>query len=402
MTTSALLLSDAHLSASSGRDTSQALAGLLREHADCELVLVGDILDLSLFPAPVPPEQSVPASLRDHSELLEVLRSHVRRGSPITLIPGNHDAGLATNAASYSLKRLLNAPDDRQISVSPWFVRRGSVHIEHGHLYDPDCAPNHPLAPPDAWSEGLGTALMRRFVAPNNALVFAHAHTTTPVAGLRKAFTLWGPKAPLVIARYFQTALSLCAATMTDRDRFRKDAQLGTHRISEHAAQHGLLPENLACLLDSLPPPTHQRFADTFFRLYFDRIFASTSLTLGLSSLSAAGLGLAALGPLAFGSSSLLTALGATYLAGSLLGLRRRPRYAGPVNSLSRAAQLVKETTSAELVVFGHTHVEVDEPSYVNLGSFGFGDPGRPYLLVSPDGRPERRHTPRAPIRSPE
>ncbi len=356
-------------------------------------MLVGDILDLSLFPPAVTPQESAPAALRQHPELLEALKRHVRRGSPVTLIPGNHDAGLATEATARSLKRLLACPDDRQLSISPWFVRRGALHVEHGHLYDRDCAPNHPLAPPDSRSEGLGTALMRRFIAPNEAWIFAHAHATTPLAGLGTALNKWGPRAPLIIANYFRTAVSLCAASVTDRERFIKDAQQGTERLPQHAEKTGIPKEKLDRLLGSLPPPTHQRLSDTFLRLYFDRIFASASLALGLSSLTAAGLGLRAMGALSPAGSSLLTALGASYLIGSLINGGKR--YVGPVSSLSRAAQLVRETTDAHLVVFGHTHVEVDEPNYINLGSFGLSGPPRPYLLVSSQGRPERRYAAR-------
>src|SRR5690606_21193980 len=94
--------------------------------------------------------------------------------------------------------------------VSPWFVRRGGVHIEHGHLWDRDNAPLHPLDDWSAATEPLGVALMRRFVARRGALEFAHAHDTTPVAGLARAFALYRFRAPLVIAQYFATAGALC------------------------------------------------------------------------------------------------------------------------------------------------------------------------------------------------
>src|SRR5690606_16338269 len=97
-----------------------------------------------------------------------------------------------------------------RLEVSPWFVRRGSVHVEHGHLYDPDNAPSHPLAPWSIATEPLGIALTRRFLAPNGVFAFAHAHETTPLAGLLRTFRLYGPRAPLIVYRYFATAIRLC------------------------------------------------------------------------------------------------------------------------------------------------------------------------------------------------
>src|SRR5690606_8448402 len=141
-------------------------------------------------------------ALAPHDKAVEALRAHVARGQKVTLVPGNHDAGLNNEKWARELRRKLNAPDDRCVEIAPWFIRRGNVHIEHGHLYDPDCANNHPLADHNPLSEGLGTALMRRFVAPHDALFFAHANQTTMTSGVTKAFKKWGPKAPLVILDY--------------------------------------------------------------------------------------------------------------------------------------------------------------------------------------------------------
>src|SRR5690606_38090528 len=132
--------------------------------------------------------ESLSAAFTPHTSVIAVLREHVGRGQKLTIIPGNHDSGLHGAAQLRALRTLLGATDERTVEVASWFIRRGAVHVEHGHLYDPDCANNHPLGLPNAHSEGLGTSLMRRFVAPNDALFLAHKNHMTLTSGLKTAF----------------------------------------------------------------------------------------------------------------------------------------------------------------------------------------------------------------------
>jgi UDP-2,3-diacylglucosamine pyrophosphatase LpxH len=394
-----LILSDTHLSREYGRSTSSALASLLAHHRDAELILAGDIFDLSLDAARVPASDSLAEVIAAHEQLRTALQSHLQAGRRVTLVPGNHDAALTNPSAIEALRRCLRVPDERQLTVSPWFVRRGDVHIEHGHLYDPDNAPNHPLGGHDPRTEPLGTALMRRFVAPNDALVFAHAHETTPVSGLSTAFRLWGVRAPWVVARYFATAFRLCAEAARGERAFEAEVARGERALAAHAHAMGLDPTCVARLLELAPMPTHRGFRDTFLRLYFDRIFATLSVAAGLGLLGAAGLGATGLGATGLGAAglgaaglvgrgvilpgagALLTALGAGYLLHDVTS--HQSRYSGlVVPRLGEAAGLVRQTTGASLVVFGHTHVEVNEPGYVNLGSFGYARGQRPYLAL--------------------
>jgi predicted phosphodiesterase len=189
-----LILSDAHLSKDYGSEISRGLAEILSRHRDAEVIFAGDIFDLSLDSAEVDPADSLNAAVAPHESTIEALRAHIALGGKVTFVPGNHDSSLSHKAATFQLRKLLGANDDRTIEFAPWFLRRDGVHIEHGHLYDPDCAPNHPLARPNPRSEGLGTALMRRFVAPNDALFLAHANQMTPISGLKIALDRWGIK----------------------------------------------------------------------------------------------------------------------------------------------------------------------------------------------------------------
>jgi hypothetical protein len=63
-----------------------------------------------------------------------------------------------------------------------------------------------------------------------------------------------------------------------------------------------------------------------------------------------------------------------------------------PVKRLFEGAELVRRTTGAKLVIFGHTHCEDEAEGYKNSASFSYTyREGSPYLLVDPAGRAERR-----------
>lgn len=393
---SLLILSDTHLSRGYGKRCGQELATLLRAHADCELVFAGDIFDLSLDAPTVPLRESLGRALAPHGELLDALKQHTQRGGRLTIVPGNHDGPLFEPDLSEELRRHIQPQRAENVQVCPWFLRRGDLHIEHGHLYDPDCAPNHPLADSNRESEGLGTALMRRFVAPNDALIFAHAHETTPLSGLRTAIQKWKIRSPLLIANYFRTAGGLMAEARAT-DVVERDRAQGTALVAQHARGQGLKSDALEQLLYAAPVPTHHSVELMFRRLYFDRILSGVCLSVGLGLLAARGLGTEQVASTLFEPSGMLSFGGLLLLAfgaGSLAGSLRRDHQAGEasvVERLEQGARAIRETTGAPWVILGHSHVEADEPGYLNLGSFGFPRGlGRPYLLASASGRPQK------------
>jgi len=397
-----LILSDVHLSRDYGQEAARDLAEVVHSHPHCEILLAGDVVDLTLDSARVPVDVSLASALRPHGQLVEALRNHIRTGGRLTLVPGNHDACLNHPEGTAQLRQLLEAQNEASVQVLPWFVRRGPVHIEHGHLYDPDCAPNHPLADPNPRHEGLGNALMRRFVAPNDAYCFAHQNQTTMASGVTRAFAEWGPRAPLVIANYLQTALLLWGEATFKKGTVSREKRQGSHRLAAHAASQAVLQGALDELLAQAPSPTHHSSRDTFYRLYFDRVFSAFSMVTGVGLLASAGLA-TALGAVPLVSSAgaltatgaLLSSVGAGYLTVSVTKTKNRYGHA-VIKQLEQAAQTIAQSTGAGLVVMGHSHVEVDQPGYVNLGSFGFPRQGRPYLMVDTAGKHEKRWHARA------
>ncbi len=368
-----LVVSDLHLSPAS-TETSAALSALVRAHAGVEIVLSGDSFGLSSDPPARDPRESVASVLSAQPELAAALRAHLAQGGKLSFLAGNHDEALTNPDMPAALSALLELSSGAALSVSPWFIRRGDVHIEHGHLWDPDNAPAHPLASWSVNSEPLGIALTRRFIAKRGVYEFAHAHETTLLRGLTRAFRLFGARAPLLVGQYFAASACICFETLFDRGLAEQRAS-GARALPALSQESGVSRASLEALLHAAPAPTHAAFRSTFFRLYYDRVLASALVSAGLSTaLIAPPLG------------ALATLAGSAYLYTNVKqsGARYRDR---PQRLLRHGADEVRRLTDAKLVVFGHTHVPVIEPGYANAGSFGYPGPGgRPYLWVNEAG----------------
>jgi hypothetical protein len=274
-----------------------------------------------------------------------------------------------------SLLSALELSSEAPLFVCPWFVRRGGVHIEHGHVYDPDNAPLHPLAPWSPLTEPLGVALTRRFLVPCGALSLVHAHETTPLAGLARVMRLFGHRGPLVVARYFGVAAALCWQSLGQRGGF--DPLQDELAVETFARDADVDLDCVRALLRSLPAATHRRFIRTFRRLYLDRACAT-----------AAALGAVAVSVTTGGAAPVAGALvAAGYLGASCLG-EGTSRYAGRLEvRLRTAARSIGLITGSRLVILGHSHHGDSAPGYANPGSFGYPDANVPrYILVDIDG----------------
>lgn len=376
-----VVVSDLHLEQLGSKNTARAMAELVRDHPGREIVLGGDVFGLSHDPKEHDPVASVIGILSAHPELEAALRDHLERGGKLTLLAGNHDAALAEPRMLSALSRRLG-DTQHGLSVARWFIRRGAVHVEHGHLWDPDNAPAHPLAGWSHQSEPLGISLTRRFVARRGVWQFAHAHETTLLRGLQRAFQIFGWRAPLLVQQYFATSAGIVFETLFDRG-LSEERRQGELELSRTATREGVDEAALRRLLDRVPPPTHVDFWRTFLRLYYDRVLAALGASTALTWLLRAPTPPGAL--LALGSAAYLS------LNVRMAGARYTNR---PVRLLRDGAAVVRELTRAELVVFGHTHVPELSAHYANSGSFGYPPHGhgRPYLLIDPRGSAELRY----------
>lgn len=370
-----IVASDLHLSADASAGTVRDLGRLCRAHPGHELILAGDVFNLSWEPAERSAVDAVLSLFSAFPELGSALRAHLSRGTPVTLIAGNHDAGLLRPELRGALLQRLELNLDAPLTLAPWFVRRGPVHIEHGHFYDPDNAPAHPLAEWTPETEPLGIALTRRFVRPSGAYHFSHAHETTPLAGIAKAFRIYGARTPLIIAQWFRIAGKLCLEARA-QGRFQAEERAGEAALLDFARTVELDPEVLQTLLRNGAVPTHRNFRDTFMRLYFDRVFASMGLLLSSGAYLAWK-------SRAAGIAGLLAGL---YLVQSIQ--RTGNRYEDlPEERLRAAAERIRQLTCAQSVVFGHTHHVDEVPGYANSGSFGYSSQARPYVRGDERGK---------------
>jgi hypothetical protein len=366
-----VVLGDLHLV----RETPQAVSGdlgrLVAAHPGARLVFAGDLFDLPASSPRRPPRETVTALLGAHPEARAALGRHLDTGGEIWLLGGNHDAEVGTAGFAEHFTAALGAePASRaRVRATPWFFREGGLHLEHGHLYDPDNAPAHPLV---HGAPSLGVHFVEEFIAPAGAHQYLQTNDDTPLRLLMAAFAWYGPRAPHVIVRYFYAAFG---AMLKSGPFYRGagEAAAGQALADDFARSRGVTRELCERLVALGARPTMESLADTFSRLYFDRVIATLALAGGLGALAA---GRRAAGGAAAG-------LGALLMMTSWW--RGHDRYGGTVpERLATSAGQIAEATGARLVVFGHTHREADTGAYANTGSFAFprGAPGRPYLEI--------------------
>jgi len=366
-----IAVGDLHLT----RDTPPHVAGdlvrLVRENPGDRLMLAGDLFDLSADFPRTPPLSALKSALDAQAPLFAALGEHVDRGGELFLVAGNHDAAIGEPDAQHEVLAALGVHGEARARVrtSPWFLEADSVHLEHGHFYDADNAPAHPLF---SCVRSLGVHFVEEFIAPTGAFRYLNANDEMPLKLLISAFRWYGPRGPYVVYRYFRAAFHALARSGPFVDPT-IDLERGRAREKWFAEEHALSEALLSELARLGATPTMSSLNATFRRLYLDRVAATLML--------ASGIGLAARGKTSKGA--LVLGAGAALMATSwALGY---DRYGGTVQeSLAKAAETVGDATGARLVVFGHAHRVALTPRYANTASFAFPGraPGRPYLQI--------------------
>ncbi|EYF02371.1 Hypothetical protein CAP_7142 [Chondromyces apiculatus DSM 436] len=370
-----MVLADLHLVRGTPPEVSQDLARLLADHAGARVVFAGDLFDLSSEAPGMPRPKALREALGVHAVVRAALAEHVDRGGELWLVGGNHDAEVGDDGFGGELSSALGLSREAQgrVRTTPWFFREGGLHIEHGHLYDPDNAPAHPLV---SGQRSLGVHFVEEFIAPTGAHRYLQANDQTPLKLFLSAFTWYGPRAPYVIYRYFHAAIGAVLQSgpfYQDRG----EAEGADARVARFAEAAGVGREVADALLGLSATPTMESVARTFSRLYFDRVLATLSLGAGATAMA---LGKRGVGAAALAGGAM--AMAVSWAAG-------HNRYAGTVTErLATSAAGVAEATGARLVVFGHTHKEALGERYANTGSFSFprGAPGRPFVEVEGTG----------------
>ncbi len=372
-----IVLADLHLVGQTPKPLGEDLAQLVSSHAGARIVLAGDLFDLPSEMPNVARDKALASALEAQAHVRRALAEHVERGGQLWLVSGNHDTEVGAPGFQDALATAFGVSTEARarIRATPWFFREGGLHIEHGHLFDPDNAPAHPLV---IGARSLGTHFVEELIAKTGAHRYLNANDQTPLKLLTSAFTWYGRQGPYVVYRYFYTALSALAASGPFY-RGRGENEAGKEHEAPFAEEHGVPHEMIQALLERAAEPTMASLKRTFARIYFDRVIATLTMM--------GGLGAVAMGRKVGGT--LATCAGAALMGVSWA--QGHDRYTGTVTErLRNGARSVREVTGAELVVLGHTHREALEEGYANTGSFAFhgSAPGRPFLEI--EGTRER------------
>jgi hypothetical protein len=369
--TKTIAFGDLHLARETPARVAEDFVRLVRSNPGARLLSAGDLFDLSAdFPGQRPLE-AIRSALEAQPALTAALGEHVDRGGELWMVAGNHDAAIGEPDARPVLLEALKVRGDAALRVrtSPWFIRHDGLHLEHGHLYDPDNAPSHPLYP---CVRSLGVHFVEQFIAPTGAFRYLNANDETPLKLLLSAFRWYGVRGPYVVYRYFHTAFD---ALTRSGPLFEAEPGLraGRARAPGFASEQGIAPELLDALTALAARPTMTSLNATFQRLYLDRVAATVTLMAGCALLAAGK------------RREAIYALGAGALAMGTSWALGHDRYGGAVpEQLDRAALEVREVSRSHLVVFGHAHREALRDGYANTASFAFprGTPGRPFLEI--------------------
>lgn len=385
-----IVIGDLHLTRHTPRAVSADLSRLLADHPGDTVVLAGDFFDLSTDAPYAERRDAIEGVFAVHEDARRAMGRHLDGGGEITLLGGNHDADLGQRDVGPALLDAVGPSTEgrRRLTTCPWFWRHRGVHFEHGHLYDPDNAPSHPLI---VGEPSLGVHFSAEFIHPTGAHRYLQQNDETPLKLFLSSFRWYGPRAPYVIYRYFHAAV---AALSRSGPLYRgaPERRQGEAMHARYAEEMGVPESTVEAILSLGAPSTLESWPGTFARLYLDRVMATLLMT--------SGLGAAALGPKKSGAA--LATLGAMLMTTSWLSGHNRYR-GNVVDHLTTAARRIARETDARLVVFGHTHRQCVAEPYANTGAFGFpepGSPGRPYLTIEWDGldRPRaiERHLPPA------
>ncbi len=380
------VLGDLHLACHSPVELGRDFAALLDRHAGERVIVAGDFFDLVSEEAK-PESQTLARVLHAHPLVRIALGRFLDQGGELTLTGGNHDAAIASQGMRAALLETIGtaATSRCRLRTATWFLREQDVHIEHGHFYDPDNTPAHPLV---NGAPSLGVHFSAEFVQPTGAHRYLLVNDSTPLDLLLSAFRWYGARGPYVVYRYFYAAFAALAKAGPFH-RPEAEQQLGEQRLARFAEETGMTAEQVDAMLQSGARSTLQSWSATFARLYMDRVLATLLISGGLS------------GALLSGGLRRKVGLGAVTLGSMLMvlsWLRGHNRYRGNVvDRLATAAERIVATSGAKLVVFAHTHREALKEGYANTGAFAFpGDaPGRPYLEVlhtSTGPKAERRY----------
>ncbi len=366
-----LVVADVHLTQNTPPAISSDLAAFVDAHRGARIFVAGDLFDRSAEGEPPPSLEDVFGA---HRELGRAFGEHLDVGGELLLAAGNHDAEVGGSGFLAALGEALGLSHGARgrLSATPWFFREGGLHVEHGHVFDPDNAPAHPLV---HGAPSLGVRFVHDFIAPTGAYAFLNRNDKLPLELFVEAFTRYGARGPYVVATFFRAAFAALANAGPFYD-LAGERSLGERRLVEFAEGTRVSADDLRAVLAECQAPTMSDLGATFGRLYLDRVASAVAL-LAAGGLALVGRRKAALALALVGAATMVSSWASSY-----------NRYAGKVIAqLGAGARHIAEVTNADLVVLGHAHHAEISHKYANPGSFSFS-PGesRTFLEVEERG----------------
>ncbi|HEX7666279.1 MAG TPA: metallophosphoesterase, partial [Polyangiaceae bacterium] len=248
-------LGDIHLTRNSPASVVDDVARFFDEHRGDRVLFTGDVLDLSA---------DVDAKIDMHPKVAMALAAHLEGGGEIFWVAGNHDAPVAEPGFAAHVARALGVSADAaaRFHVSPWFFRFGGIHLEHGHRFDSDNAPAHPLVPD---GPSLGVTFVEEFIVPTGAHAYLNANDGTPLDLFVNAFRWYGRRGPYVVAKFFTTAATALRRSGTGFDAHAQILE-GAQKQADFASAHGVDENVLESLRGAGAVPTLASRRDTFSR----------------------------------------------------------------------------------------------------------------------------------------
>jgi len=207
-----IILGDLHLVRGTPAKVIDDLLELILAHAGARLVFAGDLFDLSADHPGVNKARALSDAISQQPRVRRALAEHVDGGGALWTVGGNHDAAIGDPKHVDVLRSSLglSAANGERVRSTPWFFREGGLHIEHGHLYDPDNATTHPLV---TGVRSLGVHFVEEFIAPTGAFRYLNSNDGTPLELLLSAFKWYGVRGPFVVYKYFDAAFRAVLAS---------------------------------------------------------------------------------------------------------------------------------------------------------------------------------------------
>lgn len=330
------------------------------------------------------------AVLNDHPAVEDAMMRFLEAGNGVVFVAGNHDAeflypkvrralasrlesGISPGTSSSELSitrtgvQVLRRMEAGRVRFVPWFIHEPSgVWIEHGHLFDPACSTNAPLAPTRG---GRLVQTVAEVATRSFANLMPEMDYHAPDSWTVLDYIRWAAGRGLrFVVRVVYLYLGMVGRMLALWVRYGRPDKEGREnheaRLSRMAANAGLRMGTLAALEQMAPPPTAVRIGGVLSVTAMDYVLAAVG---GL--ISGVVLAIAVGQPLGWG------VLGGVALAAAgVWSVRRNKRARDVGGDMLKVASEVARVTEVPLVLMGHSHhgelVDVGTALYANSGSW--------------------------------